>query len=151
MASNRELNTIDDVVSMMNHYLSQIHIFFSEREMDKRVAEILSNASDPDEIFKLQLVAGYMEEFTRIAMNVSYLDQPIAKEGTMQQKLNGTVELDGEVVPEGTRLEYLANGAWHYGVLHQDKATKKFFITNWKGDKEIEKIEQLPARIRKGI
>ena len=67
----------------------------------------------------------------------------------MQQKLNGTVELNGEVIPDGTRFEYQTDGLWHYGILHQDKKTKKFSITNWNGDTEIERIEQLPARIRK--
>lgn len=149
MASAKELNTIDDVIIMMDQYLSQIHKFFSERELDQKVAGILSQASDADEIFKSQLVSSYMEQFTRIAMNVAYLKQPVVKEGIFQQKLNGTVELDDEPVSAGTRLEYLINDLWHYGILRQDKITKKFFITNWKGDKEIERIEQLHVRIRK--
>lgn len=56
MASAKELNTIDDVIIMMDQYLSQIHKFFSERELDQKVAGILSQASDADEIFKSQLV-----------------------------------------------------------------------------------------------
>ena len=99
--------------------------------------------------YNTQLVLNYLEQMTRVSKGVSYLKRPVEKQGIMQQKLNGTVELDGEVIPEGTRFEYQTDVLWHYGILRQDKKTKKYFITNWNGDMEIERIEQLPARIRK--
>ena len=90
----------------------------------------------------------YMEEFVNIRTQLSYLMQPVTKEGTMQQKLNGTVELDGESIPEGTRFEYFMDNAWHYGILRLNRNTKKYCVANWKGDVELERVEQLKARVR---
>ena len=142
------LKTIDDVIHMMENFLIEVNKNISQKELDREVAEILASAKDPDEIFKARLVTSYMEDFTRIRMNLEYLTKAVTKEGIMQRKSNGTVELDGEVIPDATRLEYLKDDAWHYGILRQDRETKKYHITNWKGDVEIERIEQLRTRIR---
>ena len=91
-----------------------------------------------------------MEQINRIAVGISYLNRPVIKKGIMQEKLNGTVEMDGEIIPDGTRFEYMIDGAWHYEILRQDKKTKKYQILNWNGSVEADRIEQLSARIRGG-
>ena len=148
MESNKRLETIDDVIGMMYKVLSELRSNIDERGLEAKVGKILSDAKEPDEIFKAQFVLSCMEQFPRMRIIMSYLMQPVAREGIMQQKSNGTVELDDGIVPDGTRFEYLLDNAWHYGILHQDQSSKKSYVTNWKGDVEIERIEQLPARIR---
>ena len=142
------LKTIDDVIRIMENFLIEVNKNIGEKELDRAVAGILASAKDPDEVFKARLVSSYMEDFVRIRIKLGYLAKNVSKEGIMQQKSNGTVELEGEVISDGTSLECLKNDAWHYGVLRQDRQTKKYHVTNWKGDVEIERIEQLMTRIR---
>ena len=145
---SRNMNSVDDVISMMHSFLTEVNKNISGKGLDEASARNLAEAKDPDEVFKARLVSMYMEEFVNIRTQLSYLMQPVTKEGTMQQKLNGTVELDGESIPEGTRFEYFMDNAWHYGILRLDRNTKKYCVANWKGDVELERVEQLKARVR---
>ena len=147
MPDNR-LQTIDDVIKMMDERFSAIQTDIREMGVDQRVGELISQAQNPDEVFKSGIIMNCLEQLFRVALQISYLNQPVVKTGVLRQMFQGRVELDGETIPDGTRMEYFSGGSWFYGTLHRNKATGQNTMLNWEGNVMLEQIDGVQARLR---
>ena len=148
MVAKNELNTIDDVARMTGELLSEIQNKLRGGGYDQRVGELLAEADNPDDVFKARILMNCLDQLSRIALQISYLNLPVTRQGILRQRFQGRVELGEETIPNGTRLEYFSGGEWYYGILHRNDATGQNVLLDWKGDVMLDKIDGVQARVR---
>ncbi|MCR4890687.1 MAG: hypothetical protein K5989_00665 [Lachnospiraceae bacterium] len=146
----KEAATIDEFIDYAYNISKKMEEFANQNNADEKLVKLLTSASDPESRFKARILIQMMDIVDRVKKVGYYLHEPVKMEGLLQQKLDGSVRINNIPIPEGTIIEYKVNGEWEMGRISVNSQTKMARITavNDFGTAKIERIEQLPVRIR---
>ena len=148
--STTEMQNLDDFIRQANELVEKLDGIISKSGREEKLAKLIVEADDPDSRFKAKIITQMIGIVEKLKLAGKYLNQPVKMEGILQRKLDGTVRLGDTVIPGRTIIEFVQNGDWNIGILIQDPQTKQYRIHDMvSGDRVlVEKIEQLPARVR---
>ena len=120
-----------------------------ETEGEKKLADILMTANDPDSRFKARMLMMIITEMERVKIVQDYITRPVKGEGVMELKDDGKVYIDDTPVLEGEIIEYMTDSEWEAGRLVYDnnKLAKIVDVINVEKTK-VDKVDQIKARVR---
>ncbi len=146
----KEATTIDELIDYAYNLSMKMEEIAVQKNADEKLVKILMSASDADSRFKAKILIQMMDVVDRMKKIGKYLHDPVKLQGPLQQKLDGSVMLNDTPIPEGTLIEYMVDGEWDIGRLSVNNQTKQSRITQMDDFTKvrIERIEQLPVRIR---
>ena len=145
----KEPQTIDELLEVINSLSSKFEKMIKETEGEKKLADILMTANDPDSRFKARMLMMIITEMERVKIVQDYITKPVKIEGIMELKEDGKVYIDDAPLLEGEIVEYMTDSEWEAGRLVYDhnKLAKIVDVINVEKTK-IEKIDQIKARVR---
>ena len=146
----KDPQTIDELLEVINNLSSKFEKMIKETDGERKLADILMTANDPDSRFKAKMLMMIITEMERVKLVQDYITKPVKIEGIMQQKTDGKVYIDDDPVLEGEIIEYMENEEWNAGRLvydHNTKIAKIVDVINIEKTR-IDKIQQIKARIR---
>ncbi len=146
----KEPQTIDELLKVINDLSSKFEKMIKDTDGERKLADILMSANDPDSRFKARSLMMIITEMERVKMLQDYITKPVKIEGFMQQKTDGKVYIDDDPVLEGSIIEYMIDSEWEAGRMVYDNKTKRARIVDVINvDKtKVDKIQQIKARIR---
>ena len=146
----KEPQTIDELLKVINDLSSKFEKMIKDTDGERKLADILMSANDPDSRFKARSLMMIITEMERVKMLQDYITKPVKIEGFMQQKTDGKVYIDDDPVLEGAIIEYMIDSEWEAGRMVYDNNTKRARIVDVINvDKtKVDKIQQIKARIR---
>ncbi len=146
----KEPQTIDELLKVINDLSSKFEKMIKDTDGERKLADILMSANDPDSRFKARSLMMIITEMERVKMLQDYIAKPVKIEGFMQQKTDGKVYIDDDPVLEGAIIEYMIDSEWEAGRMVYDNNTKRARIVDVINvDKtKVDKIQQIKARIR---
>ena len=146
----KEPRNIDELLEVINNLSSKFEKMIKETDGEKKLADILMSANDPDSRFKARTLMMIITEMERVKMLQDYITKPVKIEGIMQQKTDGKVYIDDEAVLEGEIIEYMTDSEWEAGRMVYDNNTKLARIVDVINIEKIkvDKIHQIKARVR---
>ena len=146
----KEPQTIDELLEMINNLSSQFEKMIKETNGERKLADILMTANDPDSRFKARTLMMIITEMERVKMLQDYITKPVKIEGIMQQKTDGKVYINDDPVLEGEIIEYMKDNEWGAGRMVYDHYTKQARIVDVINIEKVkvDKIHQVNARIR---
>ncbi len=141
---------IDELLEVINNLSSQFEKMIKETDGERKLADILLTANDPDSRFKARTLMMIITEMERVKMLQDYITKPVKIEGIMQQKTDGNVYINDDPVLEGEIIEYLKDNEWEAGRMVYDHNTKQARIVDVINIEKVkvDKIHQVNARIR---
>ncbi len=145
----KEPQTIDELLEVINSLSSKFEKMIKETEGEKKLADILMTANDPDSRFKARMLMMIITEMERVKIVQDYITKPVKIEGIMELKEDGKVYIDDDPLLEGEIVEYMTDSEWEAGrfVYDNNKLAKIVDVINVEKTK-IEKIDQIKARVR---
>lgn len=145
----KEPQTIDELLEVINSLSSKFEKMIKETEGEKKLADILMTANDPDSRFKARMLMMIITEMERVKIVQDYITKPVKIEGIMELKEDGKVYIDDAPLLEGEIVEYMTDSEWEAGrlVYENNKLAKIVDVINVEKTK-IEKIDQIKARVR---
>ena len=146
----KEPQTIDELLEVINNLSSKFEKMIKETDGEKKLADILMAANDPDSRFKARMLMMIITEMERVKMVQDYITKPVKIEGTLEQKPDGRVYIDDVPVLEGEIIEYMTDNEWEAGRLVYDqnkKLAKIVDVINVEKTK-VDMIDQIKARTR---
>ena len=145
----KEPQTIDELLEVINSLSSKFEKMIKETEGEKKLADILMTANDPDSRFKARMLMMIITEMERVKIVQDYITRPVKVEGVMELKDDGKVYIDDAPLLEGEIVEYMTDSEWEAGrlVYENNKLAKIVDVINVEKTK-IEKIDQIKARVR---
>ncbi len=146
----KEPQNIDELLKVINDLSSKFEKMIKDTDGQRKLADILMSANDPDSRFKARLLMMIITEMERVKMLQDYITKPVKIEGFMQQKTDGKVYIDDDPVLEGAIIEYMIDSEWEAGRMVYDNKTKRAKIVDVINvDKtKVDKIQQIKARVR---
>ncbi len=146
----KEPQTIDELLEVINNLSSKFEKMIKETDGERKLADILMNANDPDSRFKAKTLMLIITEMERVKMLQDYITKPVKFEGILQQKTDGKVYIYDDPILEGEIIEYMTDSEWEAGRMvydHNSKHARIVDVINIEKTK-IDKIQQIKARIR---
>lgn len=146
----KEPQTIDELLEVINNLSSKFEKMIKETDGERKLADILMTANDPDSRFKAKTLMLIITEMERVKMLQDYITKPVKFEGILQQKTDGKVYIDDDPILEGEIIEYMTDSEWEAGRMvydHNSKHARIVDVINIEKTK-IDKIQQIKARIR---
>ncbi len=149
----KEPQTIDELLKVINDLSSKFEKMIKETDGERKLADILMTANDPDSRFKAKTLMMIITEMERVKMLQDYITKPVKIEGIMQQKTDGKVYIDDDPVLDGMIIEYMTDSEWEAGRMVYDNNTRRAKIVDVINvDKtKVDKIHQIKARIRMNV
>ncbi|MBR6160189.1 MAG: hypothetical protein IKQ40_07790 [Lachnospiraceae bacterium] len=146
----KEPQTIDELLKVINDLSSKFEKMIKETNGERKLADILMTANDPDSRFKAKTLMMIITEMERVKMLQDYITKPVKIEGIMQQKPDGMLYIDDDPVLDGMIIEYMTDSEWEAGRMVYDNNTRRAKIVDVINvDKiKVDKIHQIKARIR---
>ncbi|MCR5301812.1 MAG: hypothetical protein K6E49_05175 [Lachnospiraceae bacterium] len=146
----KEPRNIDELLKVINDLSSEFEKMIKETDGEKKLADILISANDPDSRFKAKTLMMIITEMERVKMVQDYITKPVKIEGIMQQKTDGKVYIYDVPVLEGEIIEYMTDSEWEAGRMVYDKNTKRARIVDVLNIEKtkVDKIDQIKARAR---
>ena len=145
----KEPQTIDELLEVINSLSSKFEKMIKETDGERKLADILMTANDPDSRFKARMLMMIITEMERVKIVQDYITKPVKIEGIMELKEDGKVYIDDAPLLEGEIVEYMTDSEWEAGrlVYENNKLAKIVDVINVEKTK-IEKIDQIKARVR---
>lgn len=145
----KEPQTIDELLEVINSLSSKFEKMIKETEGEKKLADILMTANDPDSRFKARMLMMIITEMERVKIVQDYITRPVKVEGVMELKDDGKVYIDDTPVLEGEIIEYMTDSEWEAGRLVYDnnKLAKIVDVIHVEKTK-VDKVDQIKARVR---
>ena len=145
----KEPQTIDELLEVINSLSSKFEKMIKETEGEKKLADILMTANDPDSRFKARMLMMIITEMERVKIVQDYITRPVKVEGVMELKDDGKVYIDDTPVLEGEIIEYMTDSEWEAGRLVYDnnKFAKIVDVIHVEKTK-VDKVDQIKARVR---
>ena len=142
--------TIDELLEVINDLSSKFEKMIKETDGERKLADILMTANDPDSRFKTRTLMKIITEMERVKLLQDYIIKPVKIEGIMQQKTDGKVYIDDDPVLEGEIIEYMKDNEWEAGRMVCDHNTGHAMIVDVINIEKVkvDKIHQIKARIR---
>ena len=146
----KDPQSIDELLNVINNLSSKFEKMIKETDGERKLADILMSADDPDSRFKARTLMLIITEMERVKMLQDYITKPVKIEGIMQQKTDGKVYIDDVPVLEGEIIEYMTDSEWEAGRMVYDKNTKRARIVDVLNIEKtkVDKIDQIKARAR---
>ena len=146
----KEPRTIDELLEMINNLSSKFEKMIKETDGEKKLADILMSANDPDSRFKAKTLMMIITEMERVKLLQDYITRPVKIEGIMQQMKDGKVCIDDVPVLEGEIIEYMTDSEWEAGRMVYDNNTKLARIVDVINVEKtkVDKIHEIRARVR---
>ena len=82
----KEPQTIDELLEVINSLSSKFEKMIKETEGEKKLADILMTANDPDSRFKARMLMMIITEMERVKIVQDYITKPVKIEGIMELK-----------------------------------------------------------------
>ena len=146
----KEPQTIDELLEVINNLSSKFEKMIKETDGERKLADILMTANDPDSRFKAKMLMMIITEMERVKLVQDYITKPVKVEGIMQQNTDGKVYIDDVPVLEGEIIEYMIDSEWEAGRLVYDSSTKLAKVVDVINVEKtkVDKIQQIKARVR---
>lgn len=146
----KEPKTIDELLEVINNLSTKFEKMIKETDGEKKLADILMTANDPDSRFKAKALMMIITEMERVKTLQDYITKPVRIEGILQQNSDGKVYIDDAPVLEGEIIEFMTDSEWEAGRVVYDHNAKHVKIVDVINIEKIrvEKIHQMKARAR---
>ena len=131
------LEKLEASLDEMYEFSNKMYAAMDKSGKDRRLAELITEASERDEIFLAEQLAKARASMDQTYALIEYLHRPVLYDGRLKRARNGYYSLCGNPIKRRVRVEYVKDDRWHTGLLQiendeyeiVDESLKKVDVT----------------------
>ena len=138
---------IQKTIDMAYEQFEAIAKRIKETGYDQQYAQMMMNASDPDEEFLTRKMLEMTSLYDQIGTLVRYLHKPVKVNGIISY-VTGKCFINGVEIPIRSTIEFMHEDKWQIGKLEMNKETEKPYIVSDDMKIRVDDIFKIKVRMR---